>query len=75
MPLFAGPSGDVTGRFAIPGVHVEDECETRFRVCVLVSVPVPRMSSLVMCAIGEKLLMVDALSENDDVRTHDAPVS
>ena len=34
-----------------------------------------RKPSLVMCAIGEKLLMVDALSENDDVRTHDAPVS
>ena len=25
MPLDAGPSGDVTARFASPGVHVDDE--------------------------------------------------
>ena len=75
IPLSAGPSGDMTGRFASPGVHVDDECETRLRVCDAVIVPVPRMSSDVMCAMGLKSVIVAAASESVLVRAHDAPVS
>ena len=74
MPLDAGPSGDVTARFASPGVHVDDECDTTLRVCDAVMVPVPRMSSDVICAIGEKSVIVAAASDAL-LRTHDAPVS